>query len=915
MPHRQSQFDRGLLRREARPILREQLTRSQQNGLHFLLTALSEAWHKAQTGVDPAELSSQTFLETKSTDGGFCLMVSGDRGTGKTSLVLTLQEILNGSLSSSDLDLLTPAVPAEGEARITAEEVHEAASRAVWLEPFQMDLIPRPSNLLAALLTRLRDAVERVTPLPHDLDGLPRGALEPRGPVEDAIAELERLMRDVSLAWDGNLAERKSALDPDSYAQEQIRAEHVRIHLGNRFRKVLESLARSIRWQNRPGRAAHPIFVLPIDDIDLNSSNREVLHLIRLVSSPRLVFLMTGNMERLERNLRQDEELSGALRDQIPDILRKLIPPAHRRHLEHMSVEELMSFRPLGSDEETPTLRELLQKIPVRGLPPWGVRKEDWPGPERTLDYLLEQNPISGSQTSPHYSVLSRLQVTPRVAGDLWILFRTGRQGHLAAYQEYQAAVRQDPGLTESQRAVLETAFQRCIVETNKFEIAGDLDQRLRVTRAIEATFPWTTTVAPVEESTCILETLHYRDWVLYPESEAPRRTHSASHHMTAMFLCFHDLVRVDAENQSHNSLVPAPHEMAPAYVVWRDPRARSVVRIPWQLPAFRTFFEWDHFLKSWEVSEVRARANRKLEDSELTKGGTRIANQIDGLVFAMIAASHDLLFGGEVHSTFPWNVSEDRNRERWLKLADSIQKTISGRLLRSGHRENRDSDIYWANQLVLLLSPECAVSSSVVNHFFDGPSEANALKAYAEQPHIAKFVRERRAERAAEFITAGMPHVAQAIIQREDPEKQNAVVHTAAVLLKDLVSWLDRRYFDSESRAPDISADRREKMKKMFGRINQSTGKASADDARLVLNELQLLLSGRLTWDTQLLSEVGTSREALSELIAQLEFSLKGLAIPRGPYNSFQYGILCPSRSEVEQALADLRARQEGLR
>lgn len=100
MSHGQNQNDRGLLRREARPTQPEQLTRSQQNALRFLLMALSEALEKARNDVNLSDMASQSFLDVKGADGGLCLMVSGDRGTGKTSLVLTLQKLLGAHLST-----------------------------------------------------------------------------------------------------------------------------------------------------------------------------------------------------------------------------------------------------------------------------------------------------------------------------------------------------------------------------------------------------------------------------------------------------------------------------------------------------------------------------------------------------------------------------------------------------------------------------------------------------------------------------------------------------------------------------------------------------------------------------------------------------------------------------------------------
>ncbi len=70
------------------------------------------------------------------------------------------------------------------------------------------------------------------------------------------------------MSWDGNLNERAAQLDPDSYALETMRIERARLNLNPNVKKILDSIASAISQSSNDKKK--PLFILPIDDFDLN---------------------------------------------------------------------------------------------------------------------------------------------------------------------------------------------------------------------------------------------------------------------------------------------------------------------------------------------------------------------------------------------------------------------------------------------------------------------------------------------------------------------------------------------------------------------------------------------------------------------------------------------------------------------
>jgi len=128
-----------------------------------------------------------------------------------------------------------------------------------------------------------------------------------------------------------------------------------------------------------------PLFVLPVDDFDLNPARcLELLQLLRILSVPRLFALVLGNTDQAEMMLAfkiagEFHRLAGlesrhaegrmsarSIASSVDEIathtLRKLLPPHQRIHLAPMTHKEALDFKPTPSDY---TLAELLFATPI----------------------------------------------------------------------------------------------------------------------------------------------------------------------------------------------------------------------------------------------------------------------------------------------------------------------------------------------------------------------------------------------------------------------------------------------------------------------------------------------------------------------------------------------------------------------
>jgi hypothetical protein len=391
-----------LLRQEARPLSWDDLDDAQRDALTTIVAMLDgavEGIRKPARGL-AADRGRRTRSDLKldRTRSSRLVFLSGDRGTGKTTVFLSLQSLCQAALE----DQPTGTIPDD-----TWKAIGRLSRHLVWLEPLDMENLPRTSNLMAAILARIDSACDELGLLlePGNRRGeatmgrTSRGLLDPSPEYHQAILELQRLQTRVALAWEGNLAGRGGQLDPESYAVEVIRAEKARLALNQDFHEVLERLAEQVF--DRRDETHNPLFVLPVDDVDLNPARcLDVLRILRSVSVPRLFAIVLGDvvMAGTAFNLVLAGELAAAggpgpslrvlpitmaeVRARVSELaanaVRKLIPVGQSIHLRGMTVSEALEFRPrdeVGADPSGTRppriLAAVMQACPLQIDSPW----------------------------------------------------------------------------------------------------------------------------------------------------------------------------------------------------------------------------------------------------------------------------------------------------------------------------------------------------------------------------------------------------------------------------------------------------------------------------------------------------------------------------------------------------------------
>jgi hypothetical protein len=428
------QKSHAFLRREAGPVLPSTLHKTAKQVLDGIIQALHSA---AESAARPRKLGDELHIDMNRSSQIF--FVSGEPGSGKTTLYLTLKAMLSSRAEYSDYR--------EGYEIAALEE-----PKVRWLEPIDLEVSgDEGENLLAAVLVRL------VRKLGESSSGFSKSCT-------DAIKKLDELAADIGMAWDGNLEERASALDPDTFSMEVMRAQRARLGVNERLREALDELANN----NCCGCNSSTLFVLPVDDLYLKpSASLQLLRLLRMIYVPRLFFLVMGDITTVEalfvekaladwtavagaevfkaRPERLQEALARA-RELRARFLRKLLPPGQRAVIEVMEWDEALRFDPEGigehpDDNGDTTLKKLLDGV--------SLDQPDGSAEMSLLRFLISppfrkgiqskaKNP-SGDKTSniesktsrdelekqakkarEAYTALQILDATPREVTDLW---------------------------------------------------------------------------------------------------------------------------------------------------------------------------------------------------------------------------------------------------------------------------------------------------------------------------------------------------------------------------------------------------------------------------------------------------------------------------------------------------------------
>ena len=294
------------LRPEAQPVSAwSQLTQHQRNALEQLANMLFEASKRTSVDTRSKKELPWLFNETRTQ----LAFVNGKRGTGKTTLMTTLAS----GIFQPDcfLEFENETATTQSDANPPDQRVSDPQYRRVkdlltqlkdcviCVQPLEMEGLPENTPLMVAILARILRAVE-----------LSQHACAPSGGDREQRRFRQFLVR-VSQSIESNLPQRRGQLDPEQYGQAVFDEEQKRLQLPSDLDVILKELSNRIigRAQgdcsNR--QRPRPLFLIPIDDVDLNPRRcTELLRLLRTYSPPReLFFLLMGQFELVEHIVEQ----------------------------------------------------------------------------------------------------------------------------------------------------------------------------------------------------------------------------------------------------------------------------------------------------------------------------------------------------------------------------------------------------------------------------------------------------------------------------------------------------------------------------------------------------------------------------------------------------------------------------------
>lgn len=388
-------------RPEARPFQWWSLVQHHREAVGRLLHLLGSAVDALEEPDEPGPLRARPASRIQGDRASQLAFLDGARGTGKTSVALSLRRGLSSRKGVDAMSAIPEGVAIDAPLRAAVERMGEVARdiqpHLVWLPPLDMEPLPEGVNALAALLVRLENAFDGRGERPRSH----RGWLTDTGEDDEALVmALDSLRRDVVHAWDGGMRIRSPGQNMHDWADEVVRAERARLDLNERFTDLLDRLAWHRYRRGKPG----PLFVQVVDDFDLNPHLCvELLRVVRMVTTPRLFFILAGDLDVASNVMHLklagdgarllnaavshspfEGRLIGTVKATAANNLRKLVPPSHRIELRPLSVSEALALELPGRGC---TLEDALDRIRYRSRTGVDSLGEMMKRPWRTVGY------------------------------------------------------------------------------------------------------------------------------------------------------------------------------------------------------------------------------------------------------------------------------------------------------------------------------------------------------------------------------------------------------------------------------------------------------------------------------------------------------------------------------------------------
>lgn len=318
-----------------------------------------------------------------------CFLVYGERGTGKTTVLLSAKDAVGKPRRPFFKDPIKKEMDHERKLRNDAKRSADELQRKglVWLEVLDIESMPLRTNLLTTLLTRVRNALYA-----SDAENK---SFEHSSILEDsadsARHQLNKLIKDATFMWE-------EIIEPNTreISSRQINVADISANYKRLFKDAMEALSKELARRNGSCEVFHPI-VLPIDNIDRSTTHLyNIVKLAQLVASPYLWLVLAGDREDIETFLeraywkelitigdgaggdgkvgsRGEDEALMMARRQAAAASHKLLPPSHRIQVDVLKPMDTLKFTTTLSGKrnqhsQEQTVYDLLKQIKIPNL-------------------------------------------------------------------------------------------------------------------------------------------------------------------------------------------------------------------------------------------------------------------------------------------------------------------------------------------------------------------------------------------------------------------------------------------------------------------------------------------------------------------------------------------------------------------
>ncbi|MCA9494410.1 MAG: hypothetical protein KC621_31000 [Myxococcales bacterium] len=194
------------------------------------------------------------------------------------------------------------------------------------------------------------------------------------------------------VAWRLDPREARSGVDPDQYAWELGRGASQGLGVECQWRKYVDALVEG----SRKAFGRRPLLIVPIDDGDMEHERvGELCDVLRALHHPRVVFLVTAELDVLRRSLEHLEasylaDDRGLAEHLARRILERVFPPSHRFVIEPLPIKERLAYR---LEPDASPLHELLEAKLGLSLSPrlYGEALPGWPRALTDLALLAQE--------------------------------------------------------------------------------------------------------------------------------------------------------------------------------------------------------------------------------------------------------------------------------------------------------------------------------------------------------------------------------------------------------------------------------------------------------------------------------------------------------------------------------------------